>query len=870
VRNLLQGGFSGPIRLVNPNHPRVAGQTTYADASALPEAPDLAVVATPAATVPKIVQQLAARGAGAVVVITAGFGSDNEGAALTRQMLEAARPATLRIIGPNCLGFISPRRGINASFAHMMPAPGRLAFLAQSGAIITSIIDWAASRNIGFSHMVSMGELADVDFGDMLDWLATDPHTDAILLYIEAVTHARKFMSAARFAARVKPVIVIKAGRHAETARAVSSHTGALAGTDAVYDAAFRRAGMLRVENLDDLFAAAETLSMTRLPDGDRLAIVTNGGGLGILATDALIGSGGRLAPLAAATLSKLQSELPASWSRGNPVDIVGDATPERYRRTVETVLADDTVDGLLVLNCPTAISDGSDSARAVLAAAKGARIPVLTSWVGGTVAQQSRQLFAAHGLATYDTPERAAAAFMQLVKYRRNQAALLETPSSRPPGRRGDQQRAQSVLARALRQHREWLTGPECAEILDAYAIPASMPMAVADAAEAVRTMSGMPMPVVLKILSPDISHKSDVGGVALNLSTPQEVTAAADAMLARVARLRPDAHIDGFTLEPMIRRPHARELIVGISEDPQFGPVILFGQGGTAVELLQDRALGLPPLNMALARHQMGQTRIYRLLQGFRDTPAADLDAVADTLIKVAQLAIDLPEIVELDINPLLADENGVMALDARIRVAVPVRARDERLAIRPYPAELEQSVTIDDGRRLMLRPIRPEDEPQLQAAFKKLSGESVRLRFFSTMKDVPHYMAARLTQIDYEREMALILCEPDTAGHAEIYGVVRISADANNDRAEYAIVVRDDMAGHGLGTLLMNRIIEYARNRKINRLYGHVLAENSPMLDICRRLGFEIAHSSDEVGVMLVSLDLATVAPALQNAT
>lgn len=863
TRNLLSGGFEGSVRLVNPKHQTVAGRQCHANVASLPEAPDMAVIATPAETVPGIVADLASRGGAGAVVISTGFGGD-AGRDLQQRMLQACRPTNFRIVGPNCLGVIRPALGINASFAHIMPRAGRIALVAQSGAIVTSIVDWAASRQIGFSYLVSVGDLADVDFGDLLDWLAADPATDAILLYIEAVTHARKFMSAARFAARCKPVIAIKAGRHSETARAVSTHTGSLAGSDAVYDAAFRRAGMLRVATLDDLFAAAATVAKAKSPAGDRLAIVTNGGGLGILATDALISAGGRLASLSSPTLSQLAAVLPKNWSGNNPVDIVGDADARRYREAIAAILDDREVDGLLVLNCPTAIGDGTEAASATAEVVQSAHIPVLTSWVGGLCAERSRTILSEGGLPVYETPERAAAAFMQLVHYRRNQESLLETPSSRPQNPATDRSRIVVIIDRALAQRREWLDRAESAEILSAYGIPVVRAIAVPDVESAVAAFRQHPAPIALKIRSPQITHKSDVGGVVLNLSTANEVHAAGTAMMERVKQLRPEATIEGFTLEPMVRRPNAHELIVGLSEDPQFGPVVLFGQGGTAVEVWRDKALGLPPLNSVLARHLMMETRIYRVLQGYRDRPAADLAAIEQVLIRVAQVAIDFPEIAELDINPLLADADGVIALDARIRVAPPSRPGEERLAIRPYPANLEERFILDDGREFLLRPIRPEDEPCLQSAFKRLSPSTVRLRFFSTIKELPHYLAARLSQIDYEREMALILCDPRPPGDAEVYAVVRITADPNNERAEYAIVVRDDLAGHGVGTFLMNRMIDYATKRGIATICGHVLAENATMLDICRRLGFSITISPDDPQVFLVSRDLKSSAP------
>jgi acetyltransferase len=859
--NLLTGPLKGHVWPVNPRHRRIRGTKVYRDLDRLPQAPDLGVICTPAAAVPGVVSDLGRRGARAAVIITAGFAEDREarGSALQREVLEAARAHGLRVLGPNCVGILVPGIGLNASFAHRPAHPGNLAFVAQSGAIITSVLDWADARGIGFSALVSLGDMADVDFGDLLDYLAADPGTRAILLYIESVGDARKFLSAARAAARIKPLVAVKAGRHPEGARAVTSHTGALAGSDAVCQAAFDRAGILRVFTLAELFDAVEILALARPPKGDRLAILTNGGGVGVLATDALIDEGGRLAALSEETLAALDQALPRTWSHGNPVDLIGDATGQRYREALATIQKDPGVDGILALHAPTAVVSALEAAEAVASAAPGGPL-LLTSWVGDGTMAEPRRRFAKRGIPTYGTPEQAVRAFMYLVRYRRGQRLLAETPPSLPEGPAPDTASVAALIAGALGEGRSTLTEPEAKAVLAAYGIPVVTTRPAANPEEAAAIAGEMVGPLVLKILSPDIGHKSDVGGVVLDLMGPGAVLETARAMRARIAESHPQARIQGFAVQPMVRRPGAQELIVGAAEDTQFGPVILVGHGGIAVEALADRALGLPPLNLRLARELLARTRIHRLLQGIRGRPPADLDAVALTLVQVSQLVIDHPEIRELDINPLLVDESGVMALDARVALARPTRPGSGRLAIRPYPRELEEWVPVGDGRRLLLRPIRPEDEPALRRAFAKLTLEEVRLRFFVPMPTLSHEAAARLTQIDYDREMALILTEPGVAEQDEIYGVVRLIADPDNARAEFAIIVRQAMAGRGLGTLLMRRILDYARARGIGEVFGVVLPDNTAMLRLCDKLGFERRPNPGEPGTVLVTLSLA----------
>ena len=861
TRNLLAAGLQGPVMLVNPHEREIEGVPCYPDLASLPQPPDLVLIATPPELVPGLIADAGARGAKAAIVITAGFaeGDNARGKALQQAMGAAARPHLLRIVGPNCFGVMVPGAGLNASFAHVPPKPGGIAFVAQSGAVIAAVLDWAAARGIGFSKLVSLGDMADVDFGDMLDYLAADPETHAVLLYVEAITAARKFMSAARAAARLKPVIAIKAGRHPAVARAVASHTGALAGSAEVYAAAFRRAGVLEVKTLTDLFAAVETLARLRATvAGDRLAILSNGGGVAIIATDALLDAGGRLAELAPETMTTLNGFLPATWSHGNPVDIVGDAPASRYAAALKVLLDDPNSDAILAMACPTAITSPTEAARAVADAQETGRKPILAAWLGEAGVAEGRAVFAARGVASYATPNDAITGFMHLVEYRRNQEELMETPPALPSGVTVDAARAKALLGAALAEQREWLTAAEAKAVLAAYGIASPASRTAATAAEAANAAAAIGFPVALKIVSRDITHKTDVGGVALDLGSADAVHAAAEAMNARIAKERPEARLDGFSVEQMVRPRDAVELIVGAVEDQQFGPVILFGQGGVAVEVMRDRALGLPPMNIALAKKLMTRTRVYRLLEGYRGRPPADLDAVALAIVRVAQLVVDHAEIAEIDINPLLASAAGVIALDARIRVKQATGSGEARLAIRPYPQDLETVLTTQEGEKVRVRPIRPEDEPAIVATFNKLSLEAVRFRFFGLLKELPHALAARLTQIDYDREMAFVALAPDN--DAEILAVARFAADPDGERAEYAITVRTDVAGKGLGYALFSHLIAYARARGLKELWGEVLSENERMLELARALGFSVEYAPERYAICVTRLKLA----------
>ena len=861
ARNLFQAGFDGPVMPVNATERAVEGVLTYKTVDSLPITPDLGVICTAPDTVAATIDALGKRGTKAAIVMTNGMSADQ-----TQAMLDAAKPYLMRVLGPNSLGAMVPGRGMNASFAPVAPRKGDVALVAQSSMVLTSVADWATSRGIGFSHLVSLGDRGDVDFGDLLDYLASDVTVRAILLYIESITQARKFMSAARSASRQKPVIVIKAGRSDEAQEAAASHTGALAVSDAVYDAVFRRAGVLRVNDLAELFDAAGTLGTGVPITGDRLAILTNGGGMGVMATDKLIQAGGRLASMAPETqeaLAKALAPQPGGAPFRNPLRIGADATPKRYAEALNALMQDTSNDAVLVLHCPSALTDSEAIAQAVtetVQANKARRHPVLTSWIGDQSAVEARKLFADARIPTYNGPSDAVRAFMHLVSYRRSQQLLMETPPSVAEDFQPDEITVKKVISRAMAEKREWLSEYEAKRVLAAYGIPVvdtRVARTPEEAANAARVIGG---PIALKILSHDITHKSDVGGVALGLTGPEDVKAEAEAMLARVAELAPEAKIEGFTVQEMAVSPDAYELIVGMTENEMFGPVLLFGEGGIGVEVVEDYALALPPLNMKLAAEQMSRTRIHRQLQGFRSRAAVDLDAVALTLNKVSQLVVDFPEIAELDINPLLADANGVMALDARIKVGVPALPGAKRLAIRPYPKGLEDRISIKDGRQFLVRPILPEDEPLVHHMVANQTQEDLRLRFFAPLKRLSHQAAARLTQMDYDREMGLVAVGPDPeTGETIMYGVVRITADPDNLRAEYAVMVRSDMKGQGLGYQLMNKILDYARSRGIKEVYGEVLRENTSMLGMCRALGFIRKENLDEPGVVEVRIEL-----------
>lgn len=867
LHNLRAAGFAGPLHLVNPHYREIDGLTTIASLNELPEAPDLAVIAAPPSAIPGLAAEAGAKGCAGAVIITAGLGHGP--GSLAQASADAARAHGLRLVGPNCLGVMIPGVKLNASFAASGPNAGDLALISQSGAIAAGMVEWAAKRKVGFSGIISLGDQIDVDLGDCLDYFALDRSTRAILLYVESINDARKFMSAARAAARAKPVVVVKSGRHAQGARAAATHTGALAGSDAVYDAAFRRAGLLRVRGLDELFAAAETLGRIKPFPGKRLAILTNGGGVGVLAVDRLIDLGGTLAGVSADTMSRLDATMPPIWSGANPVDIGGDSGSARYAAAFEALLADPANDAVLVMNVPTALASPVEAAATVVNVAQKYRggsfqpKPTLAVWIGEDAAASAA--FEAANIPRFADESHAVEGFMHLVRYREAQEVLMATPPSLPQDFVPDVETARGIVRKALQAGSTWLDPVEIAQVLTAYAIPIA-PVALArDPDEAARVAEALLADggtVVVKILSPDIIHKSEVGGVRLNLTSARAVSDAAADILARARAAKPDARITGVTIHPMILRSKARELIAGIADDPTFGPVIVFGAGGTAVEVISDKALALPPLDLRLAHTLIARTRIARVLKAYRDVPAADENGVALVLVKLAQLAADIPEIRELDLNPLIADHAGVIVVDARIAIgpAAPGKFGSRghpRFAVRPYPKELEKHVTLRDGTAIFVRPIRPEDEQLYERFFAGVTDQDLRLRFFSPVKTSSHSFVVRFTQIDYARAMAFIAIEEKTG---EMLGVVRLHANATYDSGEYAILVRSDLKGRGLGWLLMQTIIGYARAEGLQTIEGQVLRENTTMIAMCRQLGFKIEMDPEDTSICIVDLPIA----------
>ncbi|HEY8594507.1 MAG TPA: bifunctional acetate--CoA ligase family protein/GNAT family N-acetyltransferase [Devosiaceae bacterium] len=863
LRNIIEGGFEGAVWPVNPKYSSLRDITCYRRIADLPAAPDLAVIVTPPQTVPGLIAELGEKGTRAAVVITAGISAAS---GLRQKMLDASRPYLLRIIGPNTLGLMIPPLKLNAGFSHMAARPGHLALLSQSGAMATSLIDWAADKEIGFSQIVSLGDMADVDVGDCLDMLAADRNTRAILMYLETVTEPRKFLSAARAAARLKPVIAIKAGRHEASAKAAATHTGALSGLDRVVDAALGRAGVLRVRDLDDLFDAAETISRFRPLEASRLGIVTNGGGAGVLAVDQLVDDHGRLAELSPQTIAELDSFLPATWSHANPVDIIGDAPPERYRRAVETVGKDPNVDALLVMNCPTALASPEDAARVIAERVEHGTIagkPVFACWLGDHSARKARQHLQRAGVASFETPSEAVKAVGFLSAWSRAQRALSRVPASRSEDTHAEQAQVRRILAEVAADGRSILTEPEAKGVIAAYGIPVPE-IAVARTLEEVEAKAREVLrhapKIVIKLLSREITHKSDIGGVMLNIGSPEAAARAASEISRRVAERAPGASLDGFAIQPMVSPRNAHELIIGLADDRIFGPVILFGAGGTAVEVMDDTAIALPPLDDVLGDDLISRTRIGRLLEGYRDRPAADRGAIRSALNAVSQLIVDFPAIKSLDINPLIADASGVVALDARIEIdpeLIDEPGPNPSLAIRPYPSGWERVVRLGpENRAFCIRPVKPVDVDVFPDFLSRISPDDIRLRFMAPRKQFPKEMLHRFTQIDYDREMALIAVAEDTG---EMAGISRISADPDHEAAEYAILVRTDLQGMGLGWELLSRLIDYARADGLERIEGYVLDENRKMLDMCRDFGFTITTNTEERGVSLAVLDL-----------
>jgi acetyltransferase len=879
LANLMEGRYRSRVYPVNPGRAEVLGVKAYKSIGALPQAVDLAVVVTPAQTVPGVVRECVDAGVKAAVVISAGFRERGaEGAALERQIQETLRGSAMRVVGPNCLGIITPALGLNATFANKAPKSGNVAFLSQSGALLTSILDWSEREQVGFSAIVSTGSMLDVGWGDLLDYFGDDAATQSILVYMESVGDARSFVSAAREVSLRKPIIVIKAGRSEAAAKAAASHTGALTGSDAVLDAAFRRCGVLRVYNIADLFYMAETLSKQPRPQGPRLTILTNAGGPAVLATDALMANAGQLASVSDDSLRRLNTFLPQHWSHGNPIDILGDADPERYAKALDIAAQDPNSDGLLVILSPQGMTNPVDVAERLKPYAKGSGKPLLASWMGGVSIGPGEEVLNAGGIPTFPYPDTAARVFTSMWRYSDNLRSLYETPEpvAEAQAAGSPRRRAAEVIELARSRGRTLLTEFESKRILSFYGIPTVETRVAKSEDEAASHAAKIGYPVVLKVYSETITHKTDVGGVQLNLRNEAAVRSAYQAIREAVQNSplkpkdgpsgAPSENFLGVTVQPMVQNK-GYELILGSSVDAQFGPVLLFGSGGQLVEVYRDRAVALPPLNSTQAQRLMEQTLIYKALKGVRGRKAVDLKALEDLMVRFSQLVVEQPWIAEIDLNPLLASPEGLVALDARVVLHDP-RTKEEQLprpAIRPYPAQYISAFTMKDGAAVQLRPIRPEDEPLMRKFHETLSDRSVYMRYFCSMSlrsRVAHERLSRICFVDYDRQIALVADGVDAStGEHRILGVGRLIKLRGQNEAEVAILISDQFQNQGLGKELLGRCVAVARAEKLGRVSAEMLRDNVIVQGMFQKAGFGLGFLADAVSVRAV-LNLSEV--------
>ena len=861
VWNLISSPFGGTVYPVNPKRANILGIKAYPSIKDLPDQIDLAVIVTPAPTVPGIVKECVEAGVQGTIVISAGFKEVGpEGAKLEAEILEHARRGKMRVIGPNCLGVMNPLTGLNATFATAAARPGNVAFISQSGALCTSVLDWSFKEHVGFSAFVSIGSMLDVGWGDLIYHLGDDPHTQSIVIYMETIGDARSFMSAAREVALAKPIIIIKPGRTEGAARAAASHTGSLTGSDEVLEAAFRRCGVLRVNTIGEIFSMAEVLSKQPRPRGPHLTILTNAGGPGVLAVDALITSGGKLAEISPGAMAKFNEILPPQWSHNNPVDILGDASPERYAQALEVAATDENSDGLLVVLTPQAMTDPTETAEALKAYAQSYDKPILASWSGGQDIAAGESILNKAGIPTFMYPDTAAEAFAYMWKYTDNLKALYETVSLPPEEASSiDREAASAIIQEARNSGRLLLTEAESKALLATYGIP-TVPTHIAKTPdEAVKRAEELGYPVVLKLHSETITHKTDVGGVQLNLNSEQAVRSAFDAIKGGVST----NDFLGVTVQPMIKLG-GYELIIGSSIDPQFGPVVLFGMGGSLVEVFKDRALGLPPLNMTLARRMIERTKIFQALKGVRGRPPVDIAAVEQLLVHFSQLVAEQGWIKELDINPLIASHEGLLALDARVLIH---EVKDEKalpkLAIRPYPSQYVAPWTMKDGTQVIIRPISAEDEMLMRGFHESLSDKTVYLRYLSPMllsTRITHERLARVTHNDYDREIALVVEGEDEKGEKALFGVARLSKLRGTDEeARFTMLISDHYQGQGLGKELLTRIVKIGRDEKIKRIIALMSPDNETMKRLCRAVGFSSFEIDSQNGMLKAQIEL-----------
>jgi acetyltransferase len=862
LRNLVGGGYNGVVYPVNPKREAVFGIPCYPDVKSLPKVPDLAVIMTAAKHVPQLVRECGEIGIHGIIIMSAGFKeAGKEGKVLEDQVkAEKAKFPDMRIIGPNCLGILVPGLSMNVSFANGMPEKGHVAFISQSGALCTSVLDWAYESHIGFSYFVSIGNSMDVNFGDLIDYFGQDPSTKSIVLYVESLSHARNFMSAARAFSREKPIIVYKSGRFPESAAAAASHTGALASEDSIYDAVFRRAGLARVYDFGNIFDFTDLVGRKRIPKGNRLAIVTNAGGPGVMATDSLISWGGKLVNLSEETMQKLNDYLPPFWSHGNPVDVLGDATPERFARATEIVLEDKNVDAVLVLLTPQAMTSPTETAEAIAEMASKTSKTIMAGWLGGASMRGGIQVFNRAGISNYPTPEQAIRAFMTLSHYAKNMEMLFETPKEVPVSFQYDRNELRDKYLREIFPKAKILNEDDSKMLVNDYGIDTTHPTPAATEDEAVAIAQKKGYPVVMKIYSPDITHKSDVGGVALNIKDDEMVRATFRNMVKTAAEKRPDAKIEGVTIQIMVDTKDAVELIVGTKKDPEFGTVMLVGMGGTSAELFKDKRLEFPPLNESLAQQMLESLQIYPMLEGYRGAPRKNIEKLVEVLIRMSYLAADYPEIKELDINPLIVTQKDVIALDARIVVDEEVMKNPVKeyshLILRPYPESLISSAELKDGSTVNLRPIKPEDEPMWLELLASCSKESIYHRFRYDFYFDSHDVATQFCFIDYDREIAIV-AEVEDEGQKKLIGVGRLIADPDVEVMEYAILITDKWQKKELGLILTEYCMEIAKIRDIKLLVAETTRDNKPMISVFRKLNFKIRFNED--GTVTVRKDL-----------
>ncbi|MGM0542089.1 MAG: GNAT family N-acetyltransferase [Pseudomonadota bacterium] len=863
LQNLLKAGYQGELYPINPKHDRVQNQVCYKNIADLPKIPELAVIATPVASILAIIQACGEKGVSNAVILSAGF-EDEAGKRLQQKITTVAHSYGMRLLGPNCLGILRPKIGLNATFSKNQARPGHLALVSQSGALCTAVLDWAEANDVGFSLVASTGDAADIDFGEILDYLASDSQTHSILLYIEGVTDARRFMSGLKAAARMKPVILLKSGRLPEGNLAAMSHTGAIVGGDDVFDSAIERAGAIRVLSISQLFAAAKTLSDNIKIKNNRLAIVTNGGGPGVMATDRAAELGIEMPQPSEQSLKAFNGCLPKHWSHSNPIDILGDASSERYTQSLEICQADNQFDSILVLLTPQAMTDPTAIAKAVTEFVQKTPHckPIFTAWLGEHLVSEGRNYFSHYKIPTFRTPENAVEAFAFLSAYHQNQQLLMQAPAAVDQhSKQADATGARLIINTALEEQRDFLTTTETRAIMHAFGIAMTQAIEAENANQAMVAAESLGFPVCMKVNSPKLTHKSDVGGVTLNLQSAQAVRDEFRQMISRIKRAEPDADILGVTIEPMYHSNTARELIIGAIRDPVFGPAITFGSGGTMVEVQKDLSIGLPPLNSFIANRMISRTKVSKMLGVFRGQAAVPLSTIVDVMLRVSDMVAQLPEIIELDINPLLADEKGVMAVDARIRVKdlqghpTPY----QHMAIHPYPAELIQKVQTKTGLAVIVRPIRPEDAKMEVDFVNNLSERSRYLRFMGNLQTLTPAMLSRFTQIDYDREMAFIITTEDENNQTIEIAVARYTTNPDGHSCEMAIVVRDDFQHQGLGELLLDSLIRHAKSKGLKTMEGEVLNENKGMLKLAKGFGFKLTPIEGDHLVTAISLNL-----------